>query len=119
VFYAGLGYRYASRRGKEWTTKAGGFFERPAFWKISPYQAYLLFPIFAIAGYAMPLKAWAGNTLLIIALEDIACVWRGSWVRAGEWTTTLFGSVGVGGGLVPAWWIPSVLLVLALYWVPL
>jgi hypothetical protein len=67
----------------------------------------------------MPLKAWAGNTLLIIALEHIVhFVRRGSWVRAGGWTT-LLGSIGVRGGVIPTWWIPSVLLVLALYWVPL
>jgi hypothetical protein len=120
VFYAGLEYRYVNRREKEWTTKVEGLFEKPAFWKIYPYHAYLLFPIFVIAGYAMPLTAWAGNTLLIIALEDIAYfVWRGSWVRAGEWTTTLFGSIGVGGRVIPTWWIPSVLVVLVLYWVPL
>ena len=120
VFYAGIEYRYVNRREEGWTKKVEGFFEKPVFWKIAPYQAYLLFPIFVIVGCTMPVTAWAGNTLLIMVLEDVAYfVWRGSWVRAGDWTTTLLGSISVGRRVIPLWWVPAVLLVLVLYLAPL
>ncbi len=119
ALYAGIEYRYVNRRDEEWTRTMQGFFEKPAFWKISPYQAYLLFPVFVVVSYTMPLSAWAGNLLLVVTLEDILYfVWRGRWVAPGEWTTTLFGKFTVGGRTVPAWWIPGALLVVILYWVP-
>ena len=56
----------------------------------------------------------------IVVLEDITYfVWRGRWVQPGEWTTTLFGSFRVGGRVVPTWWVPLTLAVLALYLLPL
>jgi hypothetical protein len=37
----------------------------------------------------------------------------------GEWTTTLFGSFRLGRFVIPVWWLPELLVVLALYLVPL
>ena len=119
-FYAGIEYRYVNRKDADWTRTMEGFFEKPALWKLSPYQLYLLLPVFVIVSYAPSLSAWAGNTLLVIFGEDILYfAWRGRWVAPGEWTTTLLGSFRVGRFVVPAWWIPAALGALALYLAPL
>jgi hypothetical protein len=53
-------------------------------------------------------------------LEDIVYFgWRGKLVTAGDWTTTLFGSVKVGGLVIPVWWPLDILLAAALFWLPL
>ena len=120
IVFAGIEYRYVNRREADWTTKTEGFIERPAFWVISPYQAYLLLPLFITAAFALPLSAWAANTFLLAVLEDVAYfVWRGKSVMAGEWTTTLFGSFRLGRFVIPAWWPVDLLVAAALYLVPL
>ena len=119
LLYAGIELRYVNRRDAEWTKSVEGFTEKPAVWKLLPYHVFFLLPLFVIAGFALPVTAWAGNVLWIVLLEDVAYfVWRGRWVMSGEWTTTLLGSFRLGGRLVSGWWVPIALLVLALYWVP-
>lgn len=119
AIYAGIEARYVNRMDAEWTRKMEGFFEKPAVWKVSPYQLYLLFPLFVVAASAPSAGAWAGNVLLIMLLEDaLYFVWRRRWVEKGEWTTTLMGSFSVGGRTVPVWWIPAALGAAALYLLP-
>ncbi|MDV3244683.1 MAG: hypothetical protein LYZ66_05865 [Nitrososphaerales archaeon] len=113
-------YRYVNRREASWTYQSEGFYEKPAFWLISPYQAYLLFPVFIVVALAPSVSAWAGNMFLIATVEDIAYfLFRGAWVRSGEWTTRLFGSFSVGGKVVPVWWPLALAITAALYLMPL
>jgi hypothetical protein len=120
VLFAGIEYRYVNRREKEWTTKVEGFHEKPAFWVISPYHAYLLLPTFVVVAFALPVSAWAGNTFLMAIAEDVSYfAWRGSRVKKGEWTTELFGSFTVHGREVPIWWLLGLVLAAALYLMPL
>jgi len=120
ILFAGVEHRYINRREAPWTKEVPGFFEKPAFWLISPYQAYLLFPIFVLVGIASSLTAWAANTFLIAFLEDMAYfVWRGEWVRSGEWTTQLLGSFTVAGKAVPVWWPLALVIAVAFYLMPL
>ena len=119
VVYAGIEYRYVNRREAAWTNEAPGFYEKPVFWVISPYQFYLLLPLFIVAGLALPITAWAANTFLLAVLEDMVYfVWRGKAVVAGEWTTTLFGSIKVGRLVIPVWWPVDLVVALALYFAP-
>ena len=120
IIYAGIEYRYINRNEAGWTKEVEGFFEKPAFWVISPYQAYLLLPLFITAAFTPSVAAWAANTFLIAVLEDVAYfAWRGKSVVAGEWTTTLFGSVKVGRWVVPLWWPLDLVFIVTLYAVPL
>jgi hypothetical protein len=120
IVFAGIEYRYVNRYEREWTKTAEGFTEKPVFWVISPYHAYLLLPLFIVASYTLPITAWAGNTFLLAVAEDIAYFgWRGKAVVEGEWTTTLFGSFRVGGFVVPTWWPLDLLIAAGLYLVPL
>lgn len=118
--FAGIEYRYINRREAEWTTKVEGFYEKNAFWLISPYQAYLLLPAFIVVAFTQPVTAWAANTFLIAFLEDaFYFAWRGRRVAKGEWTTRLFGSFTLGGYEVPVWWPLCLILVAGLYLAPL
>ncbi len=120
VVYAGIEYRYVNRREEPWTKEVPGFYEKPLFWKISPYQAYLLLPLFIVASFTTSVTAWAGNVFFVAFLEDITYfVWRGRWVQPGEWTTTLLGGVEIGGVEVPLWWPAAILIGAGLYLVPL
>lgn len=120
ILFSGIEYRYVNRREAAWTYKIEGFQEKPAFWLISPYQAYLLLPAFVVVALAPSISAWAANTFLIAMLEDLAYfVFRGSWVRAGEWTTNLFGSFSLSGKVIPVWWPLSIALSVACYLMPL
>ena len=120
IIYAGIEYRYVNRREADWTKKTEWFLEKPVFWVISPYHLYLLLPLFVSAAFTLPLTAWAANTFLLAVVEDIAYfVWKGKPVMPGEWTTTLFGSLRLGRFVIPVWWLPELLVVLALYLVPL
>ncbi len=120
VIYAGIEYRYVNRSEAGWTRQVEGFYEKPAFWVISPYHAYLLLPLFIVAAFALPITAWAANTFLVAVVEDIAYfAWRGKAVMAGEWTTTLFGSFKLGGFVIPVWWPLDLLIALVLYLLPL
>lgn len=119
IIYAGIEYRYVNRSESGWTKQIEGFYEKPAFWVISPYQAYLLLPLFVAAAFSLSVMAWAANTFLIAVLEDIAYFgWRGKSVVAGEWTTTLFGSFSVGKWVIPVWWPMDLLVILVLYLIP-
>lgn len=120
VIYAGIEYRYVNRYGEERTKTAEGLPEKPVFWEISPYHLYLLFPLFVAVSFSFSITAWAGNGLVLAVLEDVAYfVWRGKAVRAGEWTTRLFGSFRVGDFVIPVWWPVDILLAVALFWIPL
>ena len=119
IVFAGIEYRYINRREEEWTKSVEGFAEKPAFWLISPYQAYLLMPLFIVAGSALPLTAWAANVFLIALVEDIAYfVWRGRGVVKGEWTTQLFGSFNLARVEVPIWWPLALALAAVLSAIP-
>ncbi len=119
VVYAGIEYRYVNRAEAEWTRKTEGFYEKPVFWRFSPYQAFLLFPLMVVSGYALPVTAWAGNVFLIAGVEDVAYFfWRGKPVMTEDWTTTLLGSFRVGRYVVPVWWPLVALVVLGLYFLP-
>ncbi len=119
IIFAGIEYRYINRREADWTKKVEGFFEKPAFWVISPYQAYLLLPLFITAAFTLPVTAWAANTFLVAVLEDIAYFgWRGKAVMPGEWTTTLFGSFRLGRFVIPTWWPLDLLIAAGLYLLP-
>ncbi|MBI3859742.1 MAG: hypothetical protein HY296_05850 [Thaumarchaeota archaeon] len=119
IIYGGIEYRYINRNEAGWTKEVEGFYEKPAFWKISPYQTYLLLPLFIAVGFTLPVSAWAANTFLIAVLEDAAYFgFRGRWVMPGEWTTTLFSSVTVRGVVIPLWWPLDLLIVGAFYAVP-
>ncbi|MDA4124386.1 MAG: hypothetical protein OK438_02895 [Thaumarchaeota archaeon] len=116
VIFAGIEYRYINRAEAEWTKKVEGFFEKPAFWVISPYQAYLLLPLFITAAFTFSITAWAGNTFLVAVLEDMVYfAWRGKMVMEGEWTTTLFGSFRIGRFVIPTWWPLDLLVAAGLY----
>jgi hypothetical protein len=120
IIYAGIEYRYVNRSEADWTKKTEGFFEKPVFWVIPPYQLYLLLPLFITAAFALPLTAWAANTFLIAVVEDIAYfAWRGKSVMSGEWTTTLFGSFRLGRFVIPVWWPLDLIVAAALYLIPL
>lgn len=120
VIYAGIEYKYINRAEAEWTRNTPGFYEEPAFWRISPYQALLLLPLFVVSAYTLPVTAWAGNVFLITTVEDIAYfLWRGRSVVAGEWTTTLMGSFSVGRYVIPFWWPLTAFVALGLYFLPL
>ncbi len=120
ILLGGMEYRYVNRREASWTYQTEGFYEKPAFWLISPYQAYLLFPVFIVVALAPSVSAWAGNTFLIATVEDISYfLFRGAWVRRGEWTTRLFGSFSVGGKVVPVWWPLALAVTAAFYLMPL
>ena len=119
IVFAGIEYRYVNRREQEWTKKMEEFYEKPAFWVISPYHAFLLLPLFIAAAFTFPITAWAGNTFLLAVVEDIAYfAWKGKGVAKGEWTTTLFGSFSIGGFVVPVWWPLDLLIAAFLYWIP-
>ena len=119
VVYAGIEYRYVNRNEAEWTKRMEGFYEKPAFWVVSPYHVFLLLPLFVIAAFALPLTSWAGNTFLIAIVEDIAYFgWRGKFVQPDDWTTTLFGSFRIGRVVIPVWWPLELLVVAGLYVVP-
>lgn len=120
AIYAGIEYRYVNRAEADWTKSTAGFYEEPAFWRMSPYQVLLLFPLFIVSGYTLPVTAWAGNVFLIATVEDIAYfLWRGKFVLAGEWTTTLMGSLRVGRYVIPFWWPLTALVAFGLYFLPL
>lgn len=120
VLFAGIEYRYVNRREEEWTRKVDGFYEKAAFWIISPYQAYLLLPTFVAVAFTLPVSAWAGNSFLVAIVEDMAYfAWRGSWAAKGEWTTKLFGSFTVYGREIPFWWPLGLVIAAALYLMPL
>jgi hypothetical protein len=119
IVFAGIEYRYINRAEAEWTKGIEGFFEKPAFWVISPYQAYLLLPLFIIAGFSFSVTAWAANTFLIAVVEDMAYFgWRKKMVMTGEWTTTLFGSFRLGRYVIPTWWPLDLLIAAGLYLLP-
>ena len=119
VIFAGIEYRYINRREAEWTRKVDGFYEKAAFWVISPYHAFLLLPLFIVSAFTLPITAWAGNTFVVAVLEDIAYFgWAKRRVMKGEWTTQLFGSFSVGGLEVPVWWPLDTALVVVLYLLP-
>jgi len=114
--YAGIEYRYVNRSEAAWTKEVQGFVEKPVFWVISPYQFFLLLPLFVIAGFTTSVGAWAGNTFVIAIVEDIAYFgWAKRRVVKGEWTTQLFGSLRVAGFVVPVWWLLDSLVVAAFY----
>lgn len=120
IIYAAIEYKYVNRSEADWTKQVEGFQEKPAFWVIWPYHAYLLLPLFIVAAFTFPVTAWAANTFLVAVLEDIAYfAWRGKAVVAGEWTTTLFGSFKLGRFVIPVWWPLDLLIALVLYLVPL
>ena len=120
VLFAGIEYRYINRKEVGWKDGLDQEGERPAFWVISPYQLYLLFPIFIVVGFSASVSAWVANTFAIALLEDVAYfVWRRAWVKRGEWTTLMFGSFEVAGKAVPAWWPLALTISLACYLMPL
>ena len=119
IVYAGIEYRYVNRYEREWTKTAEGFSEKPVFWVISPYHAYLLLPLFIVASFSLSVTAWAANTFLLAVAEDMAYfAWRGKAVVKGEWTTKLFGSFKVGRYVIPVWWPLDILVAVGLYFVP-
>jgi hypothetical protein len=119
VVYAGIEYRYVNRYEREWTKTADGFVEKYVFWVISPYHLLFLLPLFIIVAFAIPVTTWAGNTFLLAVLEDVAYFgWRGKRVARGEWTTKLFGSLGVGRYVIPVWWPLDLAVAAALYLAP-
>jgi hypothetical protein len=119
VIYAGIEYRYVNGYEREWAA-TGGFPERPVFWVITPYHLFLLLPLFVTVSFTLSITAWAGNTFFLAVLEDVVYfVWRGKSVTAGDWTTTLLGSLRVGRLVVPLWWPLDILLAAVLFWVPL
>jgi hypothetical protein len=120
VLFGCLEYRYIYRREAPWTKEVEGFNEEPAFWIIGPYQAYLVLPAFVVVALSPSITAWAGNAFLVAFLEDVAYfVWRGTWVRSGEWTTRLFGTFTVAGKVFPAWWPMAFAVAVAFYLMPL
>jgi hypothetical protein len=120
ILFAGIEYRYVNRREVTWKDGVDQEGEKPAFWLISPYQAFLVFPAFVVVALAPSISAWAANTFLIALVEDVAYfLFRGSWVRAGEWTTNLFGSFSVAGRVIPVWWPLSLVMSAVCYLMPL
>ena len=120
IVYGGIEYRYVNRREAEWTKRIEGFYEKPAFGKYSPYQLFLLLPLFVVVAYTPSPTAWAANVFLIALVEDISYfAWRGRMVAEGEWTTQLFGSFRMGSIVIPTWWPLDLVVALALYATPL
>ncbi len=120
LIYAGVEYRYVNRYERQWTKSQEEFLEKPVFWVISPYHFYLLLPLFVVASFAIPLTAWAGNGFFLAVFEDMAYfLWRRSPVTKADWTTTLFGSVRVGGFEVPLWWPVDLAITVVLFLAPL
>lgn len=120
IIFAGIEYRYVNRREEDWTKTTQSFNEKPVFWVISPYHAFLLLPLFIVASFSWSITAWAGNTFFLAVAEDVAYfVWKGKPVAKGEWTTTLFGSLNIGKYVIPVWWPLDLLVAVFLYWLPL
>jgi hypothetical protein len=117
LVFAGIEYRYVNRFERD---PAGGVFaEKPVFWVVTPYHAFLLLPMFIVVAYSSSVGAWAGNTFFLAVIEDVAYfAWRGRSVVEGEWTTTLFGSFKVGGLVVPVWWPLDSVVAAALFLLP-
>lgn len=119
AFYAGIEYRYINRSESEWVNGKEVYREKFLFWVVRPYHLYFLLPMFIAVSFALPLTAWAGNTFFLAVAEDIGYfLWRGKGVRKGEWTTRWFGSVKVGGLVVPLWWPVDILVAVAFFVVP-
>jgi hypothetical protein len=119
VIFAGIEYRYVNRREAKWTREMEGFYEKPAFWVVSPYHVYLLLPLFIAVSFSTVVTAWAGNVFMVALAEDVGYfVWRGRGVDSADWTTTLAGSFRVGGAVIPVWWPAAAALVLLLYLAP-
>jgi hypothetical protein len=117
VVFGGIEYRYVNKYEKGWTATTPPLFEKYLFWVITPYHAYFLFPLFAIASFALPVTAWAGNFFALLLVEDMAYfAWRRKRVARGEWTTTLIGSFSIGGYVIPAWWPLAGAAFVAAYW---
>ncbi len=120
VLYAGIEYRYVNRYEREFPTTAEGVSEKPVFWVITPYHLFLLLPLFVTASFAPTITAWAGNTFFLAVMEDVVYFgWRGKWVTAQDWTTTLLGSFRVGRFVIPVWWPLDILVAGVLFLVPL
>jgi hypothetical protein len=120
IIFAEIEYRYVNRYEREWTKTTEGFFEKYVFWVISPYHLYLLLPLFLVVSFTLPITAWFGNTFFLAVFEDMVYfVWRGRAVSKGDWTTTLFGSFGIGRLEIPLWWPLDIAAAAFLYWAPL
>lgn len=114
--YAGIEYRYINRREEEWTGKIEGFYEKSIIWKFSPYHIFLLFPLFITVSFAQPISAWAGNVFLVALVEDLSYfIWRGRFVKRGEWTTQILGSIDFGKYALPLWWPLALIICLLLF----
>lgn len=119
VVYGGIEYRYVNKREVGWVRGGEGFPEKPVLGRFTPYHVFLLLPLFIVVAFVLPLTAWAGNSLLLALVEDIAYFgWRGRWVEKGEWTTNLYGSFGLGGKVIPIWWPISLVVIVLLYLAP-
>lgn len=117
--FSAIEYRYINKKEAGFDRAAGVHDEKPIFWVISPYHLFFLLPLFIIASFSFSVTAWAGDTFVLAVLEDMAYfAWRGSGVAKGEWTTRLFGSIGVGKAVVPVWWPLDLLVALALFVLP-
>lgn len=120
VIYAGIEYRYVNRKEAQWTNQIDDFYDKPVISKYSRYHVFFLLPLFVVISYAASITAWAGNVFLVAFIEDAAYfAWRGKMVLQGEWTAQLFGSIRLGGIVVPVWWPLDVLIVLIVYSIPL
>lgn len=119
AIYAGIEYRYINRYERGWTKKTVEFNEKPVFWVISPYQLYLLLPLFVVVAFSPSLTAWGGNTAFLIVLEDaIYFMWRRKPVGKSDWTTTLMGSFRIGRLQMPLWWPLGAFVAALLFWLP-
>jgi hypothetical protein len=118
--YAGIEYRYVNRRERDYTKTDAGFVEKPVFSVFTPYHVYLLLPLFALVSFVPDFTTWVANGLVLAVVEDVVYfMWRGRRVAKGEWTTTIIGSFGVGGYVVPTWWPLDLLVAAAFYLLPL
>jgi hypothetical protein len=119
VIFGGIEYRYVNYREEGWTTDGWNFKEKPVFGQYTPYHVFFVMPLFIAVGFTLPLTAWIGDALLIALVEDISYfAWRGRWVEKGEWTTKLYGSIGIGRRAIPLWWLAFFFLVSLFYLAP-
>jgi len=102
VFYGFLEWRYINNEEKN-PAETNALNERSVINYLRPYHFFMAL-LFALISYSPDWFEWVVGFLLMILVEDIAYfLMRGRWIREGEWTTKLMGSLKLGI-VIPNWY---------------
>lgn len=111
VLYGFLEWRYINNEEKN-PAETNALNERSVLSNIRPYHFFMAM-LFTAISYSPDWFEWVFGFLLMILIEDISYfVMRGRWIREGEWTTNLMGSVKIGGAVIPNWYFFFLSLIL-------